>query len=188
MQLIQNIRKTTGIGLQALADFLGMTKQGLAKAEKGIFTLSTANLLKLTRLQACLDCVVLTNNKKQASPAEKEEYIKREREHRYLAAVLQRKLGKAEATAKKLMYINEALSLLTAADEEEALWIKKTKTDIIRKLKTCRVATSMRVQKRIFLHNAEADYLSWFVKENQSNDESGNKFNYITKTKRSTTA
>lgn len=172
MQQLLHIRKTTGIGQPALADFLGMTRQGLARMEKGMFRLSTDNLVKLVRLQACIDNLPDIDDKKQMTSIENPEHIiTREKECRYFVTVLERRLLGYETAFKKMTHFKEALNVFTPADEAETLWIQKTKIEIIKKLDTCGVATCMRIRKRIYLLIAEADYLNRFVNENQSNLE-----------------
>ena len=172
MQQIQNIRKATGIGQLALAAFLGTTRQVLAKAEQGVCSLSTSNLLKLSRLQACLDYPAFDNNKKQLALTGESGYDKNhETECRYLASVLQRRLLSCESTFEKSMRLYQALCILAPADEPDELWIRKTKNKIIKKLDKCGSAACMRIRKRIYLLIAEADYISRFVNENQSNPE-----------------
>ena len=128
MQHLQEIIKTTGISRPELADFLGITRQGLGKAERGLFNLSTANLVKLCRLQACLDELPGEDNKKTtAVAADYSKDRKREMECRHVAAILERKAVILEDAVQKKMRLYQALDRMTAEDEADALWIKKTK-------------------------------------------------------------
>lgn len=169
MQQVLNIKNATGIGQEALAGFLGISRQALRKAEKGWFSLSTANLIKLGRLQECFDS---TNKKIPALLPGK--YIhdeKREAECHYLASLAQKQLADAEVIFQKNLQLYQALEMMEAENEADLLWIKKTKKDILKKLDKCGTATCMRLRKRIYLLIAEADYIRRLVNENQSNHE-----------------
>ena len=169
MQDLLNIRETTGMAQENMAAFLGLTRQALAKAEKGICRLSTARLLKLTRLQLCLENLPAgdVENKLPVQVAQPGQEIERERECRYLIAVLQRKLAMRETAFKKCMCFYQALCILQPSDKGDVLWIQKMKKDIINKLDNCGPAACMQLRKRVYLLTAEADYISRFVNRNQ---------------------
>lgn len=164
-----NIRENTGMSQESLAAYLGITRQALDKAEKGICSLNTSSLLKMSNLQACLERLSIGDNKKQmpVTAEDQQSEISRQEECNYFISVLQRKLKSLEASFKKSLDLYEALCLMQPADEGDELWIKKTKKDIINKLSNCRTAACMRLRKRIYLLTAEAEYISRFVNENQ---------------------
>ena len=173
MQQLLHIKRMTGMGYSDLADFLGVTRQVLEKAEKGTRCLSTNNMIKLVRLQACLDSLPENDEKAGILPPGKiQPGNQRETECRYLAAVLQRKLARYESSLKKNMRTYQIVSLLTPEDEGDRLWIQKKKNNIIKKLDKCGTAACMKLRKRVYLLIAEADYISRFVNENQSSHES----------------
>ena len=158
MQQLQNIQKMTGIGIPALASFLGVSRQAIAKAENGVCSLSIVNLSKISRLQACLDKACLADNEKQPAAISAADE-NRAMECRYFAIVLQKRLKSYESAYAKLTRLREALGQLKSEDEAEALWIQKTKNTINKKLDKCGIATCMGLRKRIYLLHAEADYI-----------------------------
>lgn len=171
MQHVINIRKSTGLGQQSMAAFLGLTRQALDKVEKNLCSFSTANLIKLSRLQACLDGLPDADGNNQCNTQlsgrdESENLQRREADCRYFAAVTQKELSIREASFKKSMLLFEALNILQPTDEGDELWIKKTKNETINKLDNCGPAVCMRLRKRVYLLTAEADYIHQFVNEN----------------------
>lgn len=167
MQQILHIRNTTGIGQAGLAGLLGISRQALAKAEKGMCSLSTENVLRLSRLSNCLEKTAAAKLQTEIGPAILEACSKREAACRYGAARLQKMLKTCEATHHESMRLQQALEQLEPVDEAEKTWIQKTKKDIIKKLEQCGTATCIRLRKQIYLLIAEADYISRFVNENQ---------------------
>lgn len=169
MQNLINIRKSTGLGQNALATFLGLTRQALDKVEKGLCSLSTDNLIKLTRLQTCLENLPVADVNKQFNRnAEFDRLLKREADCRYFAAVLQKELAMRELSFKQSSYLYEALKMLQPTDEGDELWIQKTKNETINKLDNCGTAVCMSLRKRVYLLTAEAEYIRDFVDENQT--------------------
>jgi transcriptional regulator with XRE-family HTH domain len=170
MKDLQNIRAITGMAQESLASFLGLTRRSLTKAEKGISGLTTDKLLKLARLQLCMENLPAGEFENQllAKEAQKPEHVKRERDCRYFIIALQRKVARLEDTFKKCMRFHEALNKLVPADEGDELWIQKMKKDIINKLDQCGPAACMPLRKRICLLTAEADHIHRIVHEPRS--------------------
>ena len=165
MQLIANILNTTGISQSMLAGYIGFTRQALMKATKGIISLDTAALIKLSRLQQCIESEAGSKKQYAQSTGMDKPAAERETICRYRALLLQRKLDACEQVQKKYTHFLHALELLEPEDEEEILWKQKTKTNIIKELDKCGVATYMRLRKQVYLLEAEADYISRFVND-----------------------
>ncbi len=167
MQDLLNIRTITGMAQENMAAFLGLTRQALGKVESGLCRLGTGNLLKIARLQSCLENLPAGNVAGQmpGQPVQPGQEIEREKECRYQVVVLQRRLDMREAAFRKSMHFYEALSILQPLDEGDTLWIQKMKKDIINKLDHCGPAACMPLRKRIYLLTAEADYINRFVNE-----------------------
>jgi transcriptional regulator with XRE-family HTH domain len=168
MQLIVNILNTTGISQEKLASYIGLSRQALMKAAKHFMSLDTATLIKLSRLQQCIDSASHSEKRSVFSTSIPEHAAEREKICRYRALILQRKLDACEQVQKKYTLFLHALELLQPEDEEEILRIQKIKANIIKDLDKCGVATCMRLRKKIYLLEAEADYISRFVNEQNS--------------------
>ena len=162
MKSISHILNTTGISQDMLAAYTGLSRQNLMKAGAGFIQLDSATVIKLSRLQHTIETAGISDKQETVSTPACEHDTEAEMTCRYYALVLQRKLDLFEATQKKYNRLLRALELFEPADEQEAHWVKKTKTFIIKKLGTCGVATCMRLRKRVYLLEAEADYIRKF--------------------------
>jgi transcriptional regulator with XRE-family HTH domain len=168
MQDPLNIRDRTGMTQENLATFLDMSRRSLTKVEKGICSLGTGKLIKLARLQVCLENLPAAQVKNELPiQAAQQQYIKQEKDCRYFILVLQRKLARREATYSQCMNFYKALCILQPQDEGDELWIQKMKKDTIKKLDRCGPVACMPLRKRVYLLTAEIDYISRFVNENQ---------------------
>lgn len=145
-----------------LAAFTGISRQNLMKAGGGSIQLDSATVIKLSRLQHTIEIAGMSDKRQTVSSTACEPDTEAEMTCRYHALVLQRKLDIFEATQKKYTQLLRALELFEPADDHETHWVKKTKTFIIKKLGICGVATCMRLRKRVYLLEAEADYIRKF--------------------------
>jgi transcriptional regulator with XRE-family HTH domain len=165
MKFISHILNTTGMSQDLLAGYTGISRQSLMKAAKGFISLNTSAMIKLSRLQLAIENSVIPEQELAFSKMKNEYEATKEMTCRYRALVLQKKLDSYEAYQKKYRQFLCALDFFEPADEQEKLWIQRTKTLIIKKLETCGVATCMRLRKQVYLLEAEADYISRLVNE-----------------------
>ena len=165
MKCILHILNTTGIRQDLLADYIGLSRQHLIQAAKGFISLDTSSLIKLSRLQHAIENSLIHGQQEAVSKMKDKYDATNEMTCRYRALVLQKKLRNYEASRKKYRQLLAALDLFQPADEQEKWWIQRTKTFIIKKLDTCGVATCMRLRKKIYLLEAEADYISRLVND-----------------------
>jgi len=165
MKFISHILNTTGISQELLAGYLGLSRQHLMNAANGLVSLETSYVIKLSRLQHAFENSVINGQPDAFSTMNNKDEATREMACRYRALVLQKKLDRYEASQKKHRQFLCALDFFQPADEQEKLWIQRTKTFIIKKLDICGVATCMRLRKQVYLLEAEADYISRFVND-----------------------
>ena len=168
MQSISHILNTTGLGQDMLADYAGIKRQNLMKAAIGMIDLDAATVIKLSRLQHTIESVAMNEKKNTAIKVEPAHDAEQEMACRYRALVLQKRLEELETTQRKYNHLLYALELFEPADEQEILWVQRTKSFIIKKLDGCGVATCRRLRKRVYLLSAEADYIQQFEKPDQA--------------------
>ncbi|MEO6670377.1 MAG: hypothetical protein ABIN36_12925 [Ferruginibacter sp.] len=160
MRCIPHILNTTGIWPEILADYVGLSRQALLKASDGFINPTAEMHIKLSRLQQCIEQTSGYEHEATGTGHLTDQETAQERNCRYRALVLQRKLDKYENIQKKYRLFLRALELFQPVDEEESLWKQKSKSKIIKKLDKCSEATCMRLRKRVYLLTAEADYIS----------------------------
>lgn len=161
MQDLKAIRSSLNLSQESLAAYLQVSRQSVDKVERGLRELTSTKLIKLARLEACMHKSRgrLANKEAFTQKSNVEEELKREKECRYLAMTLQRQLDAVEQSLINSQHLHDALCTLEPMDEGDALWIQKTKKDILNKLDNCKTDTCMRLRKRIYLLMSEADYI-----------------------------
>ncbi|MFT3909349.1 MAG: hypothetical protein QM737_07995 [Ferruginibacter sp.] len=127
MQLITNILNATAISQDVLAEYIGLTRQALMKAARNVISLDSAVLIKLSRLQQCIDNAAAAEKQIAISTAIPGHAAERETICRYNAFLLKRKLDGYEQFQKKFTQFLRALESLEPQDDKETNWIQRTK-------------------------------------------------------------
>ena len=153
----------------ALAQWLGISRGMVAKAERNACTLSTAALLKLAQLQRCLFDASHGQEKRRLlnfSETNTADHLKadetRIKECRYQVAMLQRKLERLDAAYTKHTQLYTVLEALEAKVPAQETWMQQHKDKLTKKLPTCGETARRELEKKIYLLTAEVDYINRF--------------------------
>lgn len=165
MKTIKELRTYIGLSQGDLAEYLGISRSTLIQTEQGISSLNAACLLKVARIEMCLQEPVPANTLSETEPDHRQRCGEREQTCRYNMALLQRKLNELETTHAQNARLLHILDVLEHSYPDDQTWIHSNRQKAAARLQACSQTIRDQLSERIYLLSAEADYLSQYLEK-----------------------